>query len=365
MSTSSFEVSLVQEEQQEKQPKGNNLWIGIVLTVLALCGGSSIIPFVDEYKGVDVVLRNIWRWQILVVYCLPCSVYFWYNSRKFIEVEKVFTRETWIELFVSALLWIFGSILYIWSSDFTLVSHSGLLGNLAGVFLVMVNIVRAVPVHRLEVYGTILVVISAIIFMNDNASTKTNGQTNILLGDIMSLCSAPIFGMYYVYNSRLLQKLPAMVILQISFTIQLVIHIVFYILVMKTDKFYSFDSYYGVLGWASDTYLFHSLVFIGISTGLFGVGGYVFTLNFFPPHIVGNIFLLEPVFAQSLGCILGQDNIPGLITYIGTIGITVGLGILIKGDLLNKQTCQDTPNPSEAIKQADSKSVHSSLIIDP
>jgi len=221
-------------------------------------------------------------------------------------------------------------------------------------------------VHYLEIYGTIVVVISAIVFMNDSTSTKTNGQTNIFLGDIIGLSSSPTFAIYFIVSARLLKKLPAMVVLEVSFAIQLVLYFVFTISIMDTEKFYSFDPQFGILGWASNTYLMHSLLFVGTFTGLFGVGGYVFTLNFFPPHIVGNIFLLEPVFAQTLGCILGQDNPPGIITYLGITGITVGLGICIQGDLLRrKQTLQDLKTQKKSLKDDEANSIESSLIIKP
>jgi len=194
---------------------------------------------------------------------LPCGLYFLYLNRKSIDTKKIFARDTYLEFVVHALLWTVASTFYLWSSDFTLVSHTALLSNMGGVFIVVVNLLRLAPVHSLEIYGTIVVVIFAIIFMNDSSSTKTNGQTNILLGDIMALATTPLYAMYYIVSARLLKKLPTMVILEVSFVFQLIIYFVFYICVMDTDKFYSFDPHFGMLGWASDTYLVFSLVFVG------------------------------------------------------------------------------------------------------
>ncbi|CAI2370412.1 unnamed protein product [Moneuplotes crassus] len=287
-------------------------------------------------------------------------------KRDGMDVKKIFTIGTCVEFLVSATLWTTASLLFIWSSEYTLVSHSGLFANFGGVFIVFLNLARSLPVHRLEIIGIIVVIIFAIIFVNDNSSTKTNGHTNILLGDIISLCSAPLYGIYYIVSARLLQKLPSMVILQVSFTIQLIMNLIFYICFMDTEIFYSFDPNFGVFGWASDTYLVYSLVFVGTFTGLVGVGGYVFILNFFPPHIVGSIYLLEPMLTQILGCILGQDNMPGFITYLGCFGITVGLGISIKGDLeKSKEQVINNTQRSQSSKPHSEKSLHSSLILIP
>ncbi|CAI2370168.1 unnamed protein product [Moneuplotes crassus] len=359
----SFEISVMQEETVKKP---NDLVIGIIVAVIVLGGSASILPLVDEYKEVGVFLRTIWRWQLLVIYCFPCSLYYFYLKRDDMDVRKIFTVGTCVEFLASAILWTIASVLFVWSSEYTLVSHSGLLGNLGGVFIVFLNFVRCLPVHRLEIIGAIVMIIFAIIFVNDNSSTKTNGHTNILFGDIISLCSAPLYGIYYMVSARLLQKLPSMVILQVSFTIQLIMNLIFYICFMDTENFYSFDPHFGFFGWASDTYLVYSLVFVGTFTGLVGVGGYVFILNFFPPHIVGSILLMEPVLAQILGCILGQDNMPGFITYLGCFGITVGLGISIKGDLeKSKKQIKNSDQKCQTSKLDEEKPLHSSLILSP
>ncbi|CAI2368442.1 unnamed protein product [Moneuplotes crassus] len=329
----SFETSQLEQEQTgTKQDK--NMVVGTILTVVALLAGSAIIPLVDEYKGVPFVLRTLWRCQLLVIYCLPIGAYFCYINRADIDLSKVFTMETLLEFLCSAFLWTTGSSLLLHSSDYTLVSHTSILVNLGGICIVCFNIIRGTPVHKLEIIGTIFVIISVVICINDSSSSKTNDQTNIVLGDIIGLICSPIFGLYFVVSARLLKKLPSICIVEVSFTIQFFITSAFYICFYDIKDFYSFDIQYGILGWASSEYLLYSLTAIGIITGVFGIGGYVFTLNYFPPHIVGTIYLLEPVVGQILGIILGQDNMPGIFTYVGTFGIMAGLALSIKGDLM-------------------------------
>mmetsp|Transcript_4007 Transcript_4007/g.4637 ORF Transcript_4007/g.4637 Transcript_4007/m.4637 type:complete len:80 (-) Transcript_4007:503-742(-) len=78
-------------------------------------------------------------------------------------------------------------MLYVLSSDYTLVSHSILIANTGGILIVALNLIRAIPVHKLEIYGTIIVVVFVLLFINDGSSTKTNGETNILKGDLIAM----------------------------------------------------------------------------------------------------------------------------------------------------------------------------------
>lgn len=123
-----------------------------------------------------------------------------------------------------------------------------------------------------------------------------------------------------------------MIILHLLNIVQLVFYFVYFTITSDIGQFLSTDPVKGMFGWASSEYLLISLTLVGPIAGVFGVGSYIFMLKYFPAHIVATIFLLEPVTGQILGVILGQDNMPGLITYLGATGILVGLGLTIMGD---------------------------------
>ena len=102
------------------------------------------------------------------------------------------------------------------------------------------------------------------------------------------------------------------------------------------QTFFSFDPINGIFGWASSKYLLFSAIFMGPIAGVVGVGGYIILLDYFPSHIVASIFLLEPVSGQIVGIILGQDNFPGIVTYLGAFGMLLGIAIMMRGDYLMK-----------------------------
>jgi len=252
------------------------------------------------------------------------------------DPKQIFTLKTFVELLASSFLWLFGSLLYIRSSDYTLVSHSVLLANSGGVLIIILNVIRLLPVHKLEIIGMIVVVIASIIFVNDGGSTKLNGSTNIMYGDILALLSMPFYAVYYLVNGSILTKMPSMVILHLVNIIQLFILFIYFLCTSSPSLFFSFDPHFGVLGWASTEYLLFSLCLVGPIAGILGVGGYIFLLDYFPSHIAASVFLLEPVIGQGIGIVLGQDNFPGWITYFGVLSILFGLGLTIRGDLIKK-----------------------------
>lgn len=194
-------------------------------------------------------------------------------------------------------------------------------------------------VHSLEIVGTIIVVFSAIICMSDSESSKASGGSDIVKGDIIAIISVPFYAAYFVVNSRLVKKIPAMLILHLIGLIQYIL--VTGVILMKGEidvpTFFSKDPVQGMFGWASEQYLLTSLLLIGPFAGLIGCGSYIFMLDYFPSHIVANIFLLEPVSCQFLGIILGQDNMPGMLTYVGALGILCGLALTMKGDRQKEQ----------------------------
>ena len=66
----------------------------------------------------------------------------------------------------------------------------------------------------------------------------------------------------------------------------------------------------------------------GIFCSFFGSAGYVLCLLFYSPVVTSNAYLLEPFIAQALGYYLGLDQMPGLMTFLGTLMAVVGIWFL-------------------------------------
>ena len=75
------------------------------------------------------------------------------------------------------------------------------------------------------------------------------------------------------------------------------------------------------------------------------------------------MLLLEPFVGQIMGCIIGQDLPPSLLTYIGGSGIVLGLFLTIKGNsLLTANVKKDASNNFMEIEMSMDSSQNLSLV---
>ena len=96
---------------------------------------------------------------------------------------------------------------------------------------------------------------------------------------------------------------------------------------------FSMNDQYGIFGFLHPDHILLSFLIVGPFIGIFGMGLYVFLLAYFEPYVVNSMMLLEPALGQFLGTILGQDSWPSIVTYIGTLGMSFGLALIIKGSI--------------------------------
>ena len=71
--------------------------------------------------------------------------------------------------------------------------HATVLVDLLGPYILLANLVRGLPVHRLEWQGCIIAIFGAIFLMFDPAAEKTDGSKASIYGDVLALSGA-IFG---------------------------------------------------------------------------------------------------------------------------------------------------------------------------
>jgi len=157
--------------------------------------------------------------------CIPFSLYL-LKTKKNMDKSIIYTWETLFQLLFGNFAWMFASLIYIESSRYTLISHSILIINLAGVLIICLNLIRCIPVHKIEILGTIIVVFSSVILMNDSKSEKNSTHTNILKGDILALFAIPGFACFYIINAKLVVKLPSMIVLHLSVFIHVVAYLI-------------------------------------------------------------------------------------------------------------------------------------------
>ena len=87
----------------------------------------------------------------------------------------------------------------------------------------------------------------------------------------------------------------------------------------------------GLFGWLDGKQAFTTIFFYGFFATFFGSVGYILSMQFYSPLVVMNAILLEPLFAQILGCLFGIDHFPSAITILGVIMIFGGTILVNKG----------------------------------
>ena len=88
---------------------------------------------------------------------------------------------------------------------------------------------------------------------------------------------------------------------------------------------------HGLFGWLCSDLAFTSIFWMGFFATFCGSIGYLLSMQFYSPMACMNAYLLEPVFAQILGCVFGVDKRPGLLTIAGVIAIAVATVMVNKG----------------------------------
>ena len=88
----------------------------------------------------------------------------------------------------------------------------------------------------------------------------------------------------------------------------------------------------GEEGWWKVAYV---ILVYGFFTGACNMGAYSMSCKYFAPLVIGTAVLFEPIGSQIIGCLLGLDKIPGIMTFIGTGVTLVGLFFVAKGGQIN------------------------------
>jgi drug/metabolite transporter (DMT)-like permease len=70
---------------------------------------------------------------------------------------------------------------------------------------------------------------------------------------------------------------------------------------------------------------------VGFFTGAAQYASYAVAQQYFTPLVIASSYLVEPIIAQTLGCIFAIDQIPGILTWVGATITLGGIFIITKG----------------------------------
>ena len=110
---------------------------------------------------------------------------------------------------------------------------------------------------------------------------------------------------------------------------------------MIEDSHMTFSPKNGIFGWLQPDLQFKTIVLYGFFGTFWGSScGYLILMKFFSPVICMNALLVEPVIAQIMGCLLGVDHIPGIMTIFGVTTLLVAIHLINRGASIKQRDKQ-------------------------
>jgi len=104
---------------------------------------------------------------------------------------------------------------------------------------------------------------------------------------------------------------------------------------------------HGIFGMFNPEYMVVTLFWSGLWAGTFGYLGYAVSTNFFSSLVIMNCLLLEPFISQMFALYLKIDEMPGMLTWIGSLIVVVAIKIISRGSEAMTKEMKDQINSLE------------------
>jgi len=255
---------------------------------------------------------------------------------KGIDFKKDFSLKTlWAnaKLAFCLNLWTLG---YILGCSLTITSHADIMCCSSGVWIFFASVVLCSKIHKFEIAGYALYALGVFFMFTDPFATKTGMDGQSYWGDLLPFLGAGACAtLTYINKTSDVESHP-MVKITHCFLFSSLYQLMLLPMFIDPKNIFSLDPVEGAFGWLGS---FHSflLVFVvnAFLTGIVGNLGFYLSFKYFSIEIIAGAMLLEPFFAQFLGVLIGQDEMPGIKTIIGLIVISAGF--LLAGFGANKK----------------------------
>lgn len=243
--------------------------------------------------------------------------------------KRTFLKHTYFITFITACLQVAWMSTMIWGTCHTVQSHAYALSNLHGVIIIPIMVIMRKNVHNYEKLGCLAILGASSLLILDRFSLRADSLQEIpgkslfkytptFAIDLYVLMSnIPAF-LFFSFNRSLLRKGFMKQVLLINFFTMCLFTMC---AVLYEDAQMDMDPQKGLFGWLDGRHLFTCVFWYGFFATFFGSVGYILAMQFYSPLICMNAYLLEPFFAQILGCIFGIDLIPSGFTVLGTLVI--------------------------------------------
>lgn len=92
----------------------------------------------------------------------------------------------------------FMSVGYMWSAQYTIMSHASIFNSLGGAIIVLVRLILRKFVHKLELLGTLIALLGCTVILFDAHAEKMDSENqNIPLGDAIGIIGSVGSALYF------------------------------------------------------------------------------------------------------------------------------------------------------------------------
>lgn len=186
----------------------------------------------------------------------------------------------------------------------------------------------------MEILGIFIALLGCVLTTFDPSAQKVEilGEegdkgNNILLGDTISLISSFSGALYFtLVDIHQKQKNVSQLFVLSQVNLFTTFYVCLFYLVGVPESRDIFNPEHGLLFFFTPwDRLFYSIFILGILTGTTCMFFYSTVIYYFSPLVLCTAFLFEPLFAQAIGCQLGLDLMPGIVTVAGSLITMIGL----------------------------------------
>ncbi|CAI2368228.1 unnamed protein product [Moneuplotes crassus] len=226
-------------------------------------------------------------------------------------------------------VWVFGLVL---GCKYTLTAHADVLFCSNGVFILLIALLTCQYVHKYEIVGYIIYGVGVTIMLSDPNATKTEEGMNKSLGNIIALSGALGGALYGIISTKMKRDSPREVCMFYLFFGHFILQMLLFPHIEENPLLFSMDPEYGLFGWLSDPWLILMMLgFVCPWTSILTNYSLLEAYKYWTLDIVAVFYLTEPYFAEITAIFLGQDEIPGLQTFIGVTILSLGIVLSIYG----------------------------------
>lgn len=315
------------------QNRTHQPWYAYLFFILAGATGGMDGPFTQLLHTSNPFLRIAWKFQGVLVFFLLFFIVRLIANRCSIRHEF----STWnmsLKVNLQLLVASFGLIgmqsFLTWGATFTIMSHANLYSSLTSLLVVTFRFVTCRPLSRFEIVGCIVAIFGCAITTWDSDASKTDVlSNNILLGNFLSFISSLFATVYILVGQEVSLHIdPFQYFIMLNLYTSMIF--VFVCPVLFSDHFtFNTNCDTGVFGWLLPEFFVYAFFVVSLVNGVGVILMQYLVFQFFTPVVAGTMMLQEPIFSQFFGIMMGLDQYPGAITYIGGFTVIIGLLILL------------------------------------